>query len=148
MSDFGRNIQRIAKTADLQRQINDLLSQVAELKDKEGKLGDRSVAYQTSSGGVGQSSGDKGASPVEADVASALKDFTDGALDVFSDDAGNASGTGADGKFTAPEGADKYKLTLPAEVDSKVKLTDYLVNEKKLNQEPLVYQPLCLSCLY
>lgn len=54
-------------------------------------------------------------------------------LSYLVDEARVVGGTGADGKFTAPEGADKYKLTLPAEVDSKVKLTDYLVNEKKLN---------------
>jgi len=97
MSDLGRDIVRIARSEELQRQINDLLSQVADLKDKANKLGDRSTAYQTSSGGVGQSSGDKSASQVESDVGSALKDFSDGALDVFSDAAGNIDGTGADG---------------------------------------------------
>lgn len=94
MSDLGRNIRLIAETEKLQRQINDLLSQVAELKDKDAKLGDRSTAYQSASGGVGQKSGDKLAEQIEADVGSALDDFSDGLLDVFSDAADNAGGTG------------------------------------------------------
>jgi hypothetical protein len=97
MSDFGKNIRLIAETEKLQRQINDLLSQVADLKDKSDKLGDRSTAYQTSSGGVGQSSSNKGSTPIEADVGGALKDFSDGLLDVFSDEAGNGAGTGDTG---------------------------------------------------
>lgn len=104
MSDLGRNIRLIAETEKLQRQINDLLSQVQDLKDKDAKLGDRSVAYQAKAGGVGQASGDKGAaSPVAEAVSSALNDFSDGVLDAFSDAAGNATGTGDDGTVNEQE---------------------------------------------
>jgi hypothetical protein len=104
MSDLGRNIRLLAETEKLQRQINDLLSQVQDLKDKDAKLGDRSVAYQAKAGGVGQASGDKGAaSPVAEAVSSALNDFSGGLLDAFSDAAGNATGTGDDGTVNQQE---------------------------------------------
>ena len=118
MSELGNNIRRIAKTEDLQRQINDLLSQVATLKDKDAKLGDRSTAYQKNSGGgVGQSSGDKLAEQVAEVVGGALDDFSDGLLDSFSDAAGNADGTGDDGSSNLlsafSQDLDDMKTTAP-----------------------------------
>ena len=109
MSDYGKGIQRIAQTEELQRQINDLLSQVQDLKDKSAKLGDRSTAYKSASGGIGQKSSDKDAEMIEEDVGSALDDFTDGLLDVFSDEAGTDVGTG---DLTTPNQLDSFSQDL------------------------------------
>jgi len=54
-------------------------------------------------------------------------------LSYLVDEARVVGGTGADGKFVPKDGDGKYKLQLPAEIDSKVKLTDYLVREKSLD---------------
>lgn len=117
MSDLGRNIRTIANTEELQRQINDLQTQITGDDDKIGINGSRSIAYKGANGGIGKASGETDMAMIQEDVGTALDDFSDGLLDAFDDESGNQDGTGDDGDASNLDGftedLDGYKDTTP-----------------------------------
>jgi hypothetical protein len=114
MSDLIENIRRISNTAELEALIEQLLNQTQGIEEKQQILGDRSVAYQNSSGGVSQKASTPGTTETD-DPGS------DGSNPENGDGGGNDDGTGEDGDT---QDATKDELDLQDLLDNGAQIGD------------------------
>ena len=90
MSDLINNIRRISNADELEALIEQLLNQTQGIEEKQKIPGDRSVAYETSNGGVSQKASSPGT--VESDDPGSTNPETQNG-----DGSGNEDGSGQDG---------------------------------------------------
>lgn len=114
MSDLNDNIQRIAKTKELQELVEQLIKKSGLIGKKNPISGDRSVSYDQAGGGVGNKKSSPGT--VEADDPG-----SDGSEDSNEDGSGNDDGGGNDGDT---QNSDKDELDLQDLLDNGAQIGD------------------------
>ena len=106
MSDLGKNIQRIANTDELQRQINELQS-LLNASDKPPIKGSRTTTYTQPGGSIGTNKGDSGAAQ--------FKNEFDGAMDALggdlADNTDSGNNSGGTGELLDPTLDDAFELS-------------------------------------